>query len=50
MSNEPNITAIGIISKEQIDAELQKGFYDIKAGRVIPADEVESEMKRIYSI
>lgn len=50
MSNEPKLTAIKDMTKEQFDAEIQKGLDDIKASRVIPADEVESEMKRIYSI
>jgi len=42
--------AIGGMTKEQIDAELQKGMDDIEAGRVLSADEVEAEMKRLYGI
>ena len=42
--------AIGSMTKEQIDIELQKGMDDIAAGRVISADEVEAEMKRLYGI
>lgn len=30
--------------------ELQKGMDDISAGRVISADEVEAEMRRLYGI
>lgn len=42
--------AIGGMTKEQIDIELQKGMDDIVAGRVISADEVEAEMRRLYGI
>ena len=42
--------AIGDMTKEQIDMELQKGMDDIAAGRVVSADEVEAEMRRLYDI
>lgn len=42
--------AIGGMKKEQIDMELKKGMDDIAAGRVVSADEVEEEMKRLYGI
>lgn len=42
--------AIGGMTKEQIDAELQKGMDDITAGRVVSAEEVEAEMKRLYGV
>ena len=42
--------AIGGMTKEQIDMELQKGMDDISAGHVISADEVEAEMRRLYDI
>lgn len=42
--------AIGGMTKEQIDAELQKGMDDIMAGRVVSADEVDAEMRRMYGI
>jgi len=41
-------TAIGGMTKEQIDAELQKGMDDYEAGRVIPAKEVEARIYRLY--
>lgn len=47
-ANHP--VAIDEISKEQLDAEIQKGIDDIKAGRVISADEVKAEMKELYGI
>ena len=42
--------AIGGLTKEQFDMELQKGMDDIAAGRVIPSDEVESEMRSLYGV
>ncbi|EEG49668.1 addiction module antitoxin, RelB/DinJ family [Blautia hydrogenotrophica DSM 10507] len=42
--------AIGGMTKEQIDMELQKGMDDIAAGRVVSADEVDAEMRRLYGI
>lgn len=42
--------AIGGMTKDQIDIELQKGMDDIAEGRVISADEVEAEMKRLYGV
>ena len=38
------------MSKEQLDAELQKGMDDIAAGRVTSAADVEAEMNRLYGI
>ena len=43
-------TAIGGMTKDQVDMELQKGMDDIAAGRVVSADEVEAEMRRLYGI
>lgn len=42
--------AIGGMTKEQIDMELQKGMDDIAAGRVLSADDVEAEMRSLYGI
>ena len=42
--------AIGSLSKEQFDMELQRGMDDIAAGRVISADEVETEMQSLYGV
>lgn len=38
----------GSLTKEQFDSELQKGMDDIAAGRVLSADEVEAEMRKLY--
>lgn len=35
------------LTKEQFDAEIEKGIADIKAGRVYSADEVEAKMKEL---
>jgi len=40
--------AIGSMSREQFDSELQKGVDDIAAGRVVPANAVEAELKSMY--
>lgn len=42
--------AIGNLTKEQLDRELEKGMEDIQAGRVQPADMVEAEMRRLYGV
>ena len=42
--------AIGSMTKEQFDLELQKGMDDIAAGRVISADAVEAEMRSLYGV
>ena len=42
----PAPPAIGSMTKEQFDAEIQKGLDDIEAGRVVPLETVEAEMKQ----
>ena len=42
--------AFRTLTKEQFNAEIEKGMEDIKAGRVCSADEVEAEMKREFGI
>ena len=39
---------IGDLTKEQFDAQMQLGMDDINAGRVVSADDVEAEMRRLY--
>ena len=39
---------IGEMTREQFDAEMQAGLDDIQAGRVVSADDVEAEMRRMY--
>ncbi len=40
--------AVGSLSKEQFDAELQRGMDDALAGRIVSADAVEAELKSRY--
>ena len=48
--NEASTIPVSIsnMSKEQFYAEMQLGLDDIKAGRVIPVNEVEAEMRNMY--
>jgi len=41
-------SAIEVMSKEQFDAELEKGYQDAIAGRIRPIDEFFDEMERKY--
>lgn len=41
---------LGELTKEQFNAELLKGIDDIENGRVFSADNVEAEMRRMYSL
>ncbi|MCM1577413.1 MAG: type II toxin-antitoxin system RelB/DinJ family antitoxin [Ruminococcus sp.] len=38
------------MTTDEINAELQKGLDDIRAGRVTPAKEVRERMHRLYGI
>ena len=38
------------LTKEQFNAEIEKGMEDIKAGKVYSADEIETEMKREFGL
>ena len=42
--------AYGSLTKEQFDAEIEKGMADIREGRVYSADTIEAEMKRDYGM
>lgn len=42
--------AVGAMTREQLDAELQKGVDSIKAGRVYSADEVDAALAREFGI
>ena len=43
-------TAIGGMSREQLDAELLKGVESMKSGKIYTADEVDAELKREFGI
>ena len=38
------------LTKEQFNAEIEKGMEDIKTGKVYSADEIETEMKREFGL
>lgn len=38
------------LTKEQFNAEIEKGMEDINTGKVYSADEVEAEMKREFGL
>ena len=42
--------AMGSLSKEQFDSEINKGLSDIKAGKVHTADFIEEEMKSDFGV
>ena len=37
-----------MLSKEQIEMEIQKGFDDLNAGRVLSSKQVREDMQRLY--
>ncbi len=42
--------ALGSLTKEDLDAELEKGMDDIRNGRVYTESEVFEEMRRLYGV
>lgn len=44
------LTAIGGMTREQLDAELMKGIESMKSGKTYTADEVDAELKREFGI
>ena len=42
--------AAGELTKEQFDAEIQKGFDDAEAGKLYTAADVESHMKSRFNV
>jgi len=47
-ANEP--VAFGAMTPDQLNAELEKGYVDIVAGRLYDLDDVVAEMERDYDI
>ena len=43
-------TAIGGMSREEVDAELMKGMDSLKSGKAYTADEVDAELTREFGI
>ncbi len=42
--------AVGAMTREELDAELQKGVDSIKAGNVYSADEVDAVLAKEFGI
>lgn len=42
--------AMGEPTKEELDAELRKGYADMEAGRTVPAEEVFADIRRKYGL
>ena len=42
--------SLGELTKEQFDEELLKGMNEIENGQVFSADDVEAEMRKMYSV
>ena len=45
-----NTSAVGAMTREELDAELQKGVDSIKAGKVYSADEVDAALAKEFGI
>ncbi len=43
-------TSVGAMTRNQLDAKLQKGVDSIKAGRVYSADEVDEALAKEFDI
>lgn len=48
----PSLTPVTIssLTKEQFDAEMQLGMDDIGSGRVVSAETIENEMRKMYGV
>lgn len=42
--------AMDALSKEELDAEIEKGYADMLAGRTEPAEKVFADMRRDYGL
>ena len=42
--------ALGSLTKEELDTELERGMDDIRSGRVYTESEVLEEMRRLYGV
>lgn len=46
----PAPIAMGNLSKEQLDIELQKGIDSLKSGKGLTADEVDAQLYKEFEI
>lgn len=42
--------AMGALTKEELDAEIEKGYADMVAGRTVSADEAFDDIRRKYGL
>lgn len=47
---QPRVAAFGSLTKEEQDAELEKGMADIRAARTYSAQSIMDELKRDYGV
>lgn len=43
-------TAIGAMSREELDTELKKGVVSVQSGNVVSADDVDAELSRMFGV
>lgn len=43
-------TAVGGMSRAELDAELRKGVASLRSGEAVPADEVDAQLAREFGI
>lgn len=42
--------AMGALTREELDAEIEKGYADMMAGRTVPAQEAFADIRKKYSL
>ena len=42
--------SIGELTKEELDAEIEKGYADMEAGRTVPAEKAFADIRRKYGL
>lgn len=47
---DTKLIAVGKLTKEELDAEIEKGYADMLAGDMEPAEKVFADIRREYSI
>ena len=50
MTDKSTLLSVATMTIEQLDTELKKGYASIKAGRVCPADEVNTLLAKEFDL
>lgn len=50
MTDKSILLSVSTMTREQLDAELKKGYASIKAGRVYSADEVDELLEKEFDL